>query len=361
MPNEFFTDEYTNELNELVREVVNDPSTYLGSKYMPSRTVAVNRIRNEVVEATGGLTQEHMPGTAPKATQRGGQRVQEFMPGFYKEFVLYDEQDILFLRQMGQNDPSKRGIRQKIDLDVDMLNRRIEARIELLRWTAIFYGTFTWLGKTVSFGVPAANQASPIGQDWSTDGINANDSADPVQDLRYWLTGGYATFRKYKVNEIVMSPNTARWVLDNNNTRTWLSSIGANPNIGKWDINTVLQFLIPGCPPVVVYQGWYQEQTLNASTQKLEVGDGIYFIPDGYLYFDTTPMGDKIGTFDQTIHLATGSMEAPGVGKFLVPEENIAPGTKGGPGNPFVQIFGGVYGGPNLKRGFDLLTAKVVA
>lgn len=357
MANEFFTDEYTNELNELIREVVNDPSTYLGSKYLPSRTIAVNRIRNEVVEATGGLTQEHVPGTNPKSTQRGGQRVQEFMPGFYKEFVLYDEQDILFLRQMGQNDPSKRGVKQKIDLDIDMLNRRIEARIELLRWQAIFNGSFTWLGKTVSFGVPSANRATPIGQPWSTDGINANDAADPIIDLRYWLTGGYATYRKYKVNEIVMNTNTARWILDNANVRTWLSSIGANPNIGKWDVNTVLQLLIPGIPPVTVYQGWYQEQTLVA--QKLTVGDAIYFVGDGLLYFDTTPMGDKIGSFDQTIHLASGSLEAPGVGKFLVTEENIAPGTKGGPGNPFIQIFGGVYGGPNLKRAFDLLTADV--
>lgn len=357
MANEFFTDEYTNELNELIREVVNDPSTYLGAKYLPSRTIAVNRIRNEVVEATGGLTQEHVPGTSPKAVQRGGQRVQEFQPGFYKEFVLYDESDILFLRQMGQNDPSKRGVRQKIDLDIDMLNRRIEARIELLRWQAIFNGSFVWAGKTVSFGVPSANRVTPLGGDWSLDGINANNASNPILDLRYWLTGGYAPYRKYKINEIVMNTNTVRWVLDNTNTRAWLASIGANPRMTGWDINTVMQLLIPGCPPVTVYHGWYQEQTLVG--QKLTVGDGIYFVPDGLLYFDTTPMGDKIGSFDQTLHLASGSIEAPGVGKFLVTEENIAPGTKGGPGNPFIQIFGGVYGGPNLKRGFDLLTGKV--
>jgi hypothetical protein len=357
MANEFLVDEYTSELNELIREVVNDPSTYLGSKWLPSRTVAVNRIRNEVVEATGGLTQEHVPGTAPKAVQRGGQRVQEFQPGFYKEYVLYDESDILYLREMGQNDPSKRGIRQKIDLDIDMLNRRMEARIELLRWQAIFDGSFTWLGKTVSFSVPAANRVTPLGGDWSTDGINANNGSNPVLDLRYWLTGGYAPYRKYNVEEIVMNANTARWVMDNTNTRSWLESIGANPNIGKWDINTVLQLLIPGCPPVTVYKGWYQEQTLVG--QKLEVGNAIYFVPDGLIYFANTPMGDKIGSFDQTLQLASGSIESPGVGKFLVVEENIAPGTKGGPANPFIQIIGGVYGGPNLKRGFDLLTGQV--
>jgi hypothetical protein len=32
---EFFTDEHTEVLQKLVREVVNDPATYLGAKYMP--------------------------------------------------------------------------------------------------------------------------------------------------------------------------------------------------------------------------------------------------------------------------------------------------------------------------------------
>lgn len=356
MANEFFTDDYTSVLQKLIREVVNDPSTYLGAKYLPSVTESVVKIRNEVVEATGGATSEHLPGTDPTYVQTGGSRVQEFTPGYYKEVVLYDEPKILYLRQLGQNDPSKRGIRQKIDLDMDMLNRRIETRIELLRWDAIFSGGFTFMGTTVSFGFPSVNRVNPTVR-WSTDGIVANNSANPVIDLRYWLTGGYGPYRKYKVNEIVMNPNTARWILDNTNTRSFLESIGANPNIGKWDINTVLQFLIPGLPPVTIYNGWYQNQVVTNG--RIVVSDGIYVVPDGYIFFDTMPMGDRLGNFVQTLHLASGSMDSPGVGKFLIPEECIAPGTRGGPKNPFVEITGGVYGGPNIERGFDVLTAYV--
>ena len=46
--------------------------------------------------------------------------------------------------------------------------------------------------------------------------------------------------------------------------------------------------------------------------------------------------------------------------KVLVVEENIAPGTNGGPGNPYVDIIAGVYGGVNLQRAFDVLTANVI-
>lgn len=356
MPNEFFIDEYTSAVTQLLREVVNDPSTYRGAEVMPSVTQPTLKVRNEIVEATGGMTQEHLVDTDPKYVQRFGTRVQQFEPGYYKETILLGESDILYLRELGQNDPSRRGINQYLDLVIDQLNRRIEARIEYLRWQAIFTGSFAYMGRTVSFNVPSANQVTPT-VPWSTDGTSANDSADPVIDLRYWVAGGYGTFRKYKIQSIWMNSNTARWILDNSKVREWVTSFGANPALMAWDVNTVLKFLIPGLPPIEVYDGWWQEQTVTDS--KIEVGDAIYFIPDGYLYFKTTPMGDKIGTFQQTLQLGGGSVSAPSNGKFLIVEECIAPGTRGGPKNPFIEVTGGVYGGPNLSRGFDLLTAYV--
>lgn len=361
MTNEFFTDEYTSVLNKLVRQIVNDPSTYKGAKWLPSIAEPVNKIRNEVVESTGGTTNEHLPGTPPKAIQKSGSRVQEFSPGYYKEFILYDEPDILFLRELGQNDPSKRGIRQRIDFDVDRLNRRIEARIELLRWQTIFNGGWSWMGKTVSFGLPAANRVTPTTA-WSTDNINANNAANPLIDLRYWLMGGYSTFRKYQVKNIIMNGNTARWLLDCTNTRSYVQNALANSNVASYDINQVLKFFIPGCPEVEIYNGWYQTESLTDrgdGVMKLVTSDAIFFIPDGYIFFDVAPFGERLGQFVQTNHLASGSIESPGYGKFLVPEECIAPGTRGGPKNPFVEVTGGVYGGVNLERGFDVLTAFV--
>lgn len=358
--NEFFTNEYTEVIQKLIREVVNDPTTYMGSRWLPSVALPVNRVRTEVIEASGGMTQEHLPGTAPKSVQSFGMRVQEYQPSFYKETILYDEQRILFLRELGQNGRNVRGVQQYMDQDIDRLNRRLEARIEYQRWQTIFNGGFSWMGKTISFGVPTANRAVPVGAVWSADGSNANASANPIVDLRYWLMGGLDVFRKYTVTGIVMNPNTARWLLDNANTRAYLTSYGANPALGSYDLNKVLQFLVPGLPPVTVYNGWYQEETVTNG--KITVGNALYFVPDGHIFFECSlPGGDKVGEFMQTINLASGSIATPGYGKFLVVEDNTPPGSKGGPSNPYVEIVAGVYGGVKLDRAFDLLTAKVVA
>lgn len=357
--NEFLTTEFTQVLQKLIKEVVNDPATYRGHKYLPAVSLPVSEIYTEVIEATGGLTNQHQPGTQPKYIQSFGSRVQKYEPPFYKEAINYNEQKILFFRKLGENGRNVRGVQQRIEIDMDRLNRRIEARMEYERWQAIFNGGITWMGKTISFNIPSANNAVPLGANWSLDGANANNAANPVADLRYWVTGGYAKFRKYMISGIVMNGNTARWILENANTKAYLSSLGANPNIGNWDVNKVLSFLIPGVPPVDIYNGWYQsETTVNG---KLTVGDAQYFIPDGRIYFEVSglPGGDKIGEFVQTLNLATGSIAEPGHGKFLLVEDNTVPGSQGGPKNPFLDLVGGVYGGPKLDRAFDVLTATV--
>ena len=361
MANEFLTDERTALIQKLIMEIVNDPSTYMGSKYLPSIALPARKIRNEVVEASGGITNEHVPGTNPKYIQSFGTRVQEFIAPEYKEAIHYDEAKILYLRELGKQDVSKRGIQQYIDLDADRLNRRLEARIEKLRWDAIFTGSFDFMGVTFSYGIPNANRTVPLGALWSLDGINANNLANPLIDIRYWTTGGLAAFRKYKITRMIMNGNTSRWILDNTNTRSFIASLGANSAFSAgFDLNTVIKYAIPGAPPVEVYNGWRQDESVV--NNKLVVGDAIYFIPDGYIFFEASlPGGDKIGEFVQGAHLATGNVDNPGYGKFFVVDDNIPAGTKGGPGNPYMDLIAGVYGGVNLQRSFDVLTAQVVS
>jgi hypothetical protein len=358
---EYLTNEYTETIQKVIREVVNDPSTYLGSKYIPSVAMPVRKIRTEVIEATGGLTQEHVLGTAPKTVQRFGMRVQEYEPPAYKEAKRYDEADILFLREIGQNGRNVRGVQKYIDEDIGHLNRRIEARIEKQRWESIFDGGFSYAGKTLSFGVPASNRAVPIGALWSLDSVSANNAANPLVDIRYWLEGGLGAWRKYVITELVMNPNTARWILDNSNTRSYIQNAYANPKIQDYSLEQVLGFFLPGGPKVTVYKGWYQSESFDTAGKRT-VSNAIYMIPDGQIYaVATLPGGDKIGEFVQGVHLASGSIDNPGYGKFLVMDDNTAPGTKGGPSNPYLEIVGGVYGGVKLDRAFDVLTAKVIA
>lgn len=371
MANLFFTNEYTEVLQKLIREIVNDPSTYIGARYLPSVALPVRKIRTEVIEASGGLTNQHLVGTDPKYIQSFGTRVQEYIPPQYKEAIHYDEAKLLYLRELGNNGRNVRGVRQYIDLDIDRLNRRVEARIEFERWGSIFNGGFTWLGNTTSFGIPSKNTAVPIGAKWSLDSVNANQLANPLIDIRYWVTGGLAPFRKYKIKRMIMNPNTARWILDNANTRAFVTSFGANPIFQDFDLNKILNFVIPACPVAEIYSGWYQTEANDGSgtdsygnaapAGQITVSDAIYFIPDGKIFFESTlPGGDKIGEFVQSLHLASGTIDNPGYGKFLVVDDNTAPGTRGGPKNPFVDLVAGVYGNVKLDRAFDVLTGSVL-
>jgi hypothetical protein len=359
MANSLLTTEFTQVLQKVVMEVVNDPTTYVGSRYMPSVAIPTDEIFVDVIEATGGLTNEHMIGTQPKYIQRFGIRTQSFKPPAYKESIRLDEKDILHLRKLGENDRSQRGIRQYVDKIVDQLDRRTEARIEKLRWDAIFNGGISYLGSTISFGLPSQNRAVPVTAVWSSDLVNENNSSNPLLDIRYWTEGGYAPFRKYKITKMLMNPNTERWILNNTNTRSFISSLGANPVFAQFDLQAVLKYAIPGAPSVEVYKGWYQNQVQSGN--QTTVGDAVYFIPDGYIFFECSlPDGDRIGEFVQGLHLSSGSIDNPGYGKFLVIDDNTAPGTKGGPANPYVDVIGGVYGGPKFDRPFDVLTAKVI-
>ena len=157
----FFAEEHTRLLEEVIREVETDPATYKLAKYMPAIDMPATTVFVDIWEARGGLTNEHAVGSDPLAIPKGAWRTQEYEPGAYKEFIRFNEKEILRLRALGQNDQSQRGIRQHLNRAGLTLNNRIEARQELLRSQAIFNGNFVYDGKIVDFGKPANHDVAP--------------------------------------------------------------------------------------------------------------------------------------------------------------------------------------------------------
>jgi hypothetical protein len=356
-----FAAAHTRELQEVIREIETDVTEYLGAKYMPAIEVPSTTVFVDVLEARGGLIAEHAIGNDPVAAPRRQFRTQQYAPGAYKEFIRFNEGDILRLRELGLNDQSKRGIRQHLNENALVLNNRIEARMELLRWQAIFNGTYVYDGNTVSFGKPSTNNVAPTNPWGFNDGLGnfttTNPAATPIQDMRYWIMGGYAPFRKYKITKVIMNPNTERMVLDNPNVQSLIQTYFASGLTKEHNINEAMGFLVPGMPPVEVYKGWYQSETINATTGQLTVGNAIFFIPDGSIYFECKlPDMNKIGDVVMSLNLANGSVDSPAPGKFLLVDEHI----EDRPGNPYIDVIGGFYGGPRLKRAWDTLTAVVI-
>lgn len=357
-----FAAEHTRVLQEVIREIETDVNEYMGAKYLPSIEVHSTTVFVDVLEARGGLLKEHTLGTDPQSAPRRQFRTQQYSPGAYREFIRFNEAEILRLRELGLNDLSKRGIRQHLNENALVLNNRIEARMEYLRWQAIFTGTYVYDGKTVSFGVPSANNVTPAVpwglNDGSGNFTTANPSATPIQDMRYWILGGYSPYRRYKITKIVMNPNTERMILDNPNVQSLIQSRFASDSYEKaHNAGALFSFLVPGMPPVEVYKGWYQTDTINATTGQITVGNAVYFIPDGSIFFECKlPDENKIGDFVMTLNLANGSVDNPAPGKFVLVNENIS----NKPGNPYIDLIGGVTGGIRLKRPFDTLTATVI-
>lgn len=356
-----FAGSQTRVLQEVIREIETDPAEYKGALYMPATDMPTSTVFVDVLEARGGLIKEHTLGTDPQSAPRRQFRTQQYAPGAYKEFIRFNEQDILRLRELGLNDQSKRGIRQHLNENALVMNNKIEARMELLRWQAIFNGTYVYDGKTVDFGKPAANDVAPVAPWGLNDGSGnftvTNPAATPIQDLRNWLLGGYSPFRKYVKTKIIMNGNTERIILDNPNVQSLIQTRFGAESYKVNSVNDLLSFLIPGMPPVEIYNGWYQNETINATTGLITLGDAQFFIPDGKVFFECKlPDMNKIGDVVMTLSLANGSIDNPAPGKFIIVDEHI----EDRPGNPYIDVFGGFYGGPRLKRAFDVLTATVI-
>jgi hypothetical protein len=349
---------YTRALGEVIREIEPDPSLYRGIQYMPAVDRPTNNVYVDVWEATGGATLEHTLDTDPLNIQKKGFRTLQFSAGAYREGIRYGESDILRLRELGTNDLSKRGIQQHLEENAKRLNTRIETRLELLRWQAIFNGSYVYDGRVIDFGVPAQNAVAPV-TNWASvvnGRLQANASADPVTDLRFWVMGGYEQYRKYTVKKLVMNPNTARMFIESPKVQQLITPAITGGFVRTNDINAILSFIIPGMPEVDIYNGTYFSETINPLDGKLTVSTSQYFIPDGKIFLETNlPDGNKVGEIQMTLNLSNGSIEAPTAGKFVVTDQRGLANVQ----NPFIALYAGFNGGPALTRSFDLLTATV--
>lgn len=355
-----FASDETQAVVEVINQVESDPTQYWGRQLMPALNMPTSKIYVDVWESRGGLTNERGANSDPQAIGRPQWHTQSFQPGAYEEFVRFKEQDLLFLRELGQNDQSRRGIQSMLNRTAKVLNNRIEARMELLRWQAILNGTYTYDGKVVDFAKPAQLDVAPT-IPWilelSPGVFTANPAATPIEDMRFWINGGYDPFRKYTIKEVWMGPHTQRCVLDNPQVQSLIQNRFAADTYKNHDVGELLTFLVPGMPPIKTYKGSYLPESRNAVTGQIATGDAIYFLPAGRIFFVVEyPDDPTVGDVAMTLHLRSGTVAQPGVGKFLVVDEKIETNRS----NPYIDLLGGFNGGPRLKRGFDCLTATVI-
>lgn len=340
----FSFDQYQATLGEVAQDVINDTSMYRGAEVMPTVQRGSNTIRSIVREAMGGLTLEHMLGTEPKKVQRPAKRSNIYAGGFYREAFELDEAEILFLTNFATLDFTDRGIREEMNAINVKGMHRVANRMEQLRWTTLFNGTWSWQGQTVDFGVPGGNVLTPSVA-WTTPA-----TAVPLTDIRNWVT---VALRKYRVRRIWMNQVTANNMLATTQIANLLSAVGGRQEDLRNDPNALLKFHFPGAPEIVVYDGWYTTETETAGV--ISQSAPISFIPDNALYFEIQPKDNgKVGEISMTPNLQNGSIDVPGEGIIFATKDK-----SDDPGNPRMEFISGFNGAPRLILIPDIFTGDV--
>lgn len=110
---------------------------------------------------------------SPLGNRAGAERKSSELVDIRQKMFL-DEDDILFLRQLGERESRRLSAEAHITRDIATMRGRVERRIEKMRWDALISGrideTITVDGKTqrifVDFGVPAAQRTSGTASGW---------------------------------------------------------------------------------------------------------------------------------------------------------------------------------------------------
>jgi hypothetical protein len=335
--------EYTRVLAEVVQDVIADASTYRGAAVMPMRNQAGLTIQTVTNEAYGGLTLEHMLGTEPTKVQAGGARVLVYNPGYYREAYQLEEGDILFLRNYNNLNFADRGVQNEMEKIARKAALRVANRMEKLRWDTLLTGIWTFMGQNIDFGIPVGNTLTPAVA-WDSPA-----TALPLDDLRTW---SHVSLRKYKIERVYMNQKTGNDFLATDQVSALLLAVGGRQSSLVNDINALVQFHIPGHPPIEIYDGWYQDETTPAGV--VTVGNPITFVPDDIVYFDIKPMGDNVGDLTVTPNLQNGTVDTPGSGVIWGTEDNTDK-----LGNPNMEFVSGFNGGPRLFRPQDVFKADV--
>ena len=172
-------------LTRVVKEM-RPTSNLRGVELLPEFDEGTRKVEWEV--AYGGDTMADIvahDAASPLGNRPGAERKSAELVDIRQKMFL-DEDDILFLRQLGERESRRLAAEAHVTRDIATMRGRVERRIEKMRWDALISGrideTVTVDGKSqryfIDFGVPAAQRtsgtASGWGGAWTTPG-----TADP--------------------------------------------------------------------------------------------------------------------------------------------------------------------------------------
>lgn len=362
---------FTTLIDGVQREIGgSEDETFPLTEFFPNKYVSASTVAVDMVNPITGLMNQRNP-TAPLVqVTKLGNRTITATPAYYGEEIIINEQDLLFLRDLGNPNVGVYDIGYRIGMWTYQLQIRAQNVRKVTLANAIIDGQFTWQQQTASYGIPSDNRFVPIGADWATGTpLVTNPAAYPLGDIQYTILSD-PFFRKYQnfPIKVIMNYKTHLWFFQNLNNNNTIQYIYANSAImdkmsSGYTMGTAFSYYMGGCGTnfeVVVDGQTYLADAYDPNGNS--EGDVVYIIPDGYIYFmvDTKAYGGPLGSYLFTHAVQNGGYMNPQPGPYLLIEDNTAPGTRGGPSKPFLAIISGFNGIPNLTRSQDILTMDVI-
>ncbi|MDQ5921964.1 MAG: hypothetical protein QG673_2023 [Pseudomonadota bacterium] len=340
-----------------------EDSTFSLDEYFPEKNSKMPYIVNSILGANTGLLPARALGQPIPEVKKLGIKSTTFSAGGFAGCITFDELD-MFLRNLSSQDISENGLDTYLIYNELQLLTKTYSRKKLLIAQAAMLGQIEYEADgqfdfQANYGIPAENIVHPISGNWLNPNNTINQNAMPFQDLSYILDR-YPPFYKFRSaymrsGKLIMNPNTADGFLNNVNNNAWARNIFGNAAIFKRaTMDMWLQHMYPsGSLQAVIEDDMYVDEN--------EVSH--YTIPDGRILiaFDSSSHGGSLGEFVFTPAAQKGGLLNAKPGIYTLLEDCSVPGSRGGVGNPFVNIIAGFNGLPKIANPNNILIIDVLA
>lgn len=322
-------------ITDLARDFEPDPAEYEGLSILPMDTTRNDnspiKIKWDILGASNGLLQAHALNTEAALVSKKRLKTKEMKTAFWKEKMIFDEEDLLTLRGIGTNF-QRRYAMEMIAEGMADLRSRLWSRVEQLIW-ACLHGTLTFSSngviRSIDYEIPAGNKFNAAVK-WST-----LATADPITDIQTME----AVFAQYgaRLKTIYMNKANVTKMAQNVAVRTLVRNSSEVLRIGESQVANLAMQLAGVDGEIKVYDKGYNNSS-GAFTRFLS-DSKVVFVAEG-----PARLG-KLGRFQSTPSLYNGGISGATGGEFMIPidmsnEED----------NPYYALVSGIYGLPVLVK-----------
>ncbi len=334
----------------------------------PEVEYSSQRLLLDIFDPIVGMTHNTALDEPVPVIQKRGINTEEFQPASSQETLEISQEEILFLRNPGDQNISVRGLATYMAMWSNQLSHRGLTKQLNDIYVAIFNGTYTWKNQAISYGIPGGNtiHTTSLSGSWgqiTANNIIPNPLANPILDLSIIINNILKLYRGMKI-KLIMNYNTNQLICQNPQVISRVPFIYANNSLvspgmtGGVTADTLLKYFLGGDLGVEViidnsnYIADANDPNGNAA------GTTNPLLPNNriWVYIDTDGFGKPLGEYAYTLAVQNGGTSNPKAGKYFYLVDTTLSQTIDGISQPRIFLGHGWNGSPRIMRYNDIWT-----